>query len=78
VPGRSRAGDLPLALLVLLAVACVLAAPVLGRSGHPGAADLAMLAAAGCGVASFALAGAATLRAARRGTGPQHRAERRP
>jgi hypothetical protein len=39
---------------------------VLGRAGHPAAADLAMAAAAACGVASFALAGLATLRAARR------------
>jgi hypothetical protein len=78
VPARSDAGDLPLAMLVLVGVACALAAPVLGRSGHPGVADLAMLAAAGCGVASFALAGAATLRAARRGAGAQRRGERRP
>lgn len=61
--GRS---DLSLALLVLGAAGCVLVAPVLGRAGHPGAADLAMGAAAVCGVASFALAGVATLRAARR------------
>ena len=71
MPAGSGRTDLPLAALVLAAVACVLAAPVLGRSGHPGAADLAMFAAAGCGVASFALAGAATLRAARRGAGSE-------
>ena len=73
MPPRSRAGDLPLAILVLLAIASALAAPLLGRGGHPGAADLAMLAAAGCGTASFALAAAATLRAARRGppSGPR-------
>lgn len=59
--------DLLLALLVLAAAALVLAAPVLGRAGHPAAADLLMLAAASCGVASFAVAGLATLRSARRG-----------
>ncbi len=61
-----ESSDLPLALLVLAASALVLSAPVLGRIGLGTAADLAMLAAAGCGVASFALAGAATVRAARR------------
>lgn len=59
--------DVPLAVLVLCAAASVLAAPVLGRAGHTAAADLAMGAAAACGVASFALAGVATVRAARRG-----------
>jgi len=39
---------------------------VLGRAGHPVAADLTMAAAAGCGVAAFVLAGFATFRAARR------------
>lgn len=58
--------DLPLAGCALAAAGLVLAAPVLGRTGHPLAADVAMLAAAGCGVASFVLAGVATLRAARR------------
>jgi hypothetical protein len=65
-------------MLVLGAVASVLAAPVLGRSGHAGAADVAMGLAAGCGVASFALAGAATLRAARRGAGTRPRGGGRP
>lgn len=69
--------DLTLAVLVLAAAACVLAAPVLGRAGHATAADVAMVAAAGCGVASFALAGAATLRAARRSAGDAPRARRR-
>ena len=61
--GRS---DLPLAVVVLSAAAFVLVAPVLGRLGWATAADLAMAAAAGCGVASFAMAGVATLRSARR------------
>ena len=58
--------DFPLAALVLAAAAFALAAPVLGRVGHPAAADLAMAAAALCGLASFVLAGFATLRASRR------------
>jgi len=57
--------DLGLAVVVLSAAALVLVAPVLGRLGYAGAADVVMVAAAGCGVASFAMAGAATLRAAR-------------
>ncbi len=62
----SSRSDLPLPLLVLAAAGFVLVAPVLGRSGHPAAADLAMGAATICGLTSFALAGIATLRAARR------------
>jgi hypothetical protein len=59
--------DAWLAALVLSAAALVLAAPVVGRAGHPRAADAAMLLAAGCGLAAFAWAALATLRAARRG-----------
>jgi hypothetical protein len=65
----ARGSDVPLAACALAAAAFVLAAPVLGRAGHPAAADLAMAAAAACGVASFVLAGLATLRAARRRDG---------
>jgi hypothetical protein len=54
-----------LAVLVLCAAGLVLAAPLAGRAGAPRLADLAMALAALCGVASFALAGAHTLRAAR-------------
>jgi len=65
--------DLPLAAFALAAAAFVLAAPVLGRAGHPTAADLAMVAAAGCGLVSFALAALATLRSARRRDGAARR-----
>jgi hypothetical protein len=58
--------DAPLAACALAGAALVLAAPVLGRAGHPVAADVAMATAAGCGIASFVLAGFATVRAARR------------
>jgi len=54
-----------IAALVLSASGLVLLAPVLGRVGHAGAADAAMGVAAACGLASFLLAGFATLRAAR-------------
>lgn len=62
-------GDLPLAACALAAAALVLAAPVLGRAGHPLAADLAMGGAAVSGLASCTLAGLATVRAARRRRG---------
>jgi hypothetical protein len=52
--------------LVLGSAACVLAAPVIGRLGAPLLADVAMWVAAGCGVAAFGVAGAATVRAALR------------
>jgi hypothetical protein len=61
-----RGSDVPLAACALAAAALALVAPVLGRAGHLVAADLTMAAAAGCGVASFVLAGLATVRAARR------------
>jgi hypothetical protein len=53
-------------LLVLAAAALVLAAPVVGRAGAPGLADLVMGLAATCGLAAFASAAVHTLRAARR------------
>ncbi len=55
-------------LLVLAAAALVLAAPVAGRAGAPMLADLVMGLAAMCGLAAFGIAGAHTLRAARRGS----------
>jgi hypothetical protein len=58
--------DLPLATSALAAAGFALLAPVLGRIGHPAAADLALAAAALCGFGSFALAGLATYRAHRR------------
>jgi 4-amino-4-deoxy-L-arabinose transferase-like glycosyltransferase len=58
-----------IAALALSAAGLVLCAPVLGRIGHAGAADAAMALAAACGLGSFLLAGRATLRAARSGSG---------
>lgn len=65
--------ELPLVASVLAAAGLVLAAPVIGRAGHPVAADLAMAAAATCGLGSFVLAGVATWRAARRRGSGTHR-----
>lgn len=49
--------------LVLSAAALVLLAPLLGRSGAVGVAEVAMAAAAAAGVAAFAVATRETLRA---------------
>ncbi len=52
--------------LVLAAAALVLVAPLLGRSGAPGAADVTMAAATAAGIAAFAVAARETLAAMRR------------
>jgi hypothetical protein len=59
--------DARLGALVLLAAALVLAAPVVGRAGHPRAADGAMALAALCGLGAFFWTALVTLRASRRG-----------
>ena len=61
--GRSEAWVIA---LVLVAAGSVLAAPVIGRLGAPGLADVAMWLAASCGVGAWAIAGISTFRAARR------------
>jgi hypothetical protein len=58
--------DASIAALALLAGALVMCAPLVGRAGSALLADLLMAGAALAGLASFALAGRATLRAARR------------
>jgi hypothetical protein len=58
--------ELAIVALVMSAAGLILAAPVLGRSGAPGWADVAMFGAAAAGVGAFGLAGMQTLRAARR------------
>jgi hypothetical protein len=52
--------------LVLCAAGLAMIAPLLGRYGSPGAADVAMIAAAVAGFGAFAAAGRDTLRAIRR------------
>ena len=52
--------------LVLSAAALVLVAPLLGRSGAAGTADVTMATAAAAGIAAFAIAARETLRATRR------------
>jgi uncharacterized membrane protein YhaH (DUF805 family) len=51
-----------IAVLALVAAGLVLVAPVLGRTGHAGAADVAMAIGATCGLVSFLIAAAATVR----------------
>jgi len=58
-------GDAGIAALALSASILVMGAPVLGRTGHTGAAEIAVALAAACGLGSFLLAGLATLRATR-------------
>jgi hypothetical protein len=50
----------------MAAAGLILVAPVLGRGGAPGWADVVMGLAAGAGVGAFVLAALHTLRAARR------------
>jgi hypothetical protein len=69
----SDRSELAIVVLVLVAAALVLAAPVLGRAGVPRLADAAMLLAAGCGLAAFATAAGATVRATRRTQGKGER-----
>lgn len=57
--------------LVVAASASVLAAPVAGRAGASGLAQVLALGAAACGLAAFATAGVTTLRAARRNRSPE-------
>jgi hypothetical protein len=60
--------------LVLLAIAFAMIAPMLGRTGFPLLANLAMAFAAVAGAAAFAIVAAETLRAARaRSASPERR-----
>jgi hypothetical protein len=63
----SDRSELSIVCLVLTAAALVLGAPLVGRSGAAGAANLMMAAAAAAGLAAFAVAARDTLRAMRRG-----------
>ena len=54
-----------IAALVLAAMGLVLFAPVIGSTGHAGAADVVMVLAAACGLGAFVIAARSTLRAAR-------------
>jgi hypothetical protein len=62
--------EVRLAALVLAAAALVLAAPVVGRAGHPVLADVVMALAAACAFTSFGVAAFHTVRAARRAPRP--------
>jgi hypothetical protein len=57
--------EVVLAALVAAAAGLILLAPLLGRVGAPGWADVVMVLASVAGVAAFALAAVVTYRAAR-------------
>jgi hypothetical protein len=69
--------DALLIALVLAAAGLVIAAPLLGRYGHPSLADVTMAAAALAGLGAFVLAGVNTVRAARRHHAPLPQADAR-
>ena len=58
--------EVVIAALVMAAAALILLAPLLGRVGAPGWANVIMALAAGAGVGAFVLAAVVTCRAARR------------
>jgi hypothetical protein len=59
--------EVAIVALVLLAAGGVMLAPVVGRHGADGLANLIAVGAALCGLAAFGAAGAVTLRSARSG-----------
>lgn len=69
----SRRSELAFAVLILAASALVMLAPLVGRAGYAGLADVTMVLAAAGGVGSFVWAAAHTLRAARRREGAESR-----
>ena len=58
--------DRIIVFLVLAACGLVLVAPLLGRSGAPGIADVVMGSAAAASISAFVIAARATARAARK------------
>ena len=63
---RGMRTELAIVILVMAAAGLILVAPLLGRSGSPGWADLVMGLAAGAGLAAFMLVAVYTCRATRR------------
>jgi hypothetical protein len=57
--------EMTIVVLVMAAAGLILVAPVLGRGGAPGWADVVMMLAAGAGVSAFVLVAIHTCRAAR-------------
>ena len=60
---RGERTELAIVVLVMAAVGLILVAPLLGRSGNPGWADVAMGLAAGAGLTAFVLVAVHTCRA---------------
>ena len=58
--------DVAIVILVMTAAGLILLAPLLGRVGMPGWADVVMALASGAGVGAFVLVAVLTVRAARR------------
>ena len=58
--------EITVVALVMAAAGMILLAPLLGRYGAPGWADVVMLLAAGAGIGAFAVAAVHTFRAAPR------------
>ena len=68
--------EVAIVALVMAAVGLILLAPLLGRGGAPGWADVAMALAAGAGVGAFVLAAVHTCRAATRCSAGERRESR--
>jgi hypothetical protein len=58
--------EVAIVTLVMAAAGLILLAPLLGRVGLPGWADVVMVLASGAGVCAFVLVAVVTVRAARR------------
>jgi hypothetical protein len=63
---RGDRTEIAVVVLVMAAAGMILVAPLLGRSGTPGWADVAMGLASGAGIGAFILAAVSTCRAAMR------------
>lgn len=66
---RGMRTELAIVILVMAAAGLILVAPLLGRSGSPGWADMVMGLAAGAGLTAFVLVAVHTCRAALRPNG---------
>jgi hypothetical protein len=63
---RAERTEVVIVALVVAAAGLILLAPLLGRAGAPGWADVVMAIASGAGVGAFVLVTVVTVRAARR------------
>ena len=63
---RAERTEIAIVVLIMAAAGLILVAPLLGRSGTPGWADVAMGLASGAGIGAFVLVAVYTCRAAMR------------